>query len=394
MTEETKDAGLMRRNLKGVGVTLLATGAMALTACSGLPFAGQGDGEIAGADGDAEAELGVREFTPVRLQLQWFAQAQFAGYYAAAAEGYYADERLDVQILEGAIDIVPQQVVASGEADIGIAWAPKALVSNTEGAGLVNVAQIFQRSGMLMVSWADAALEEPQDWANRRVGNWGFGNEYDLVAAIEQSRVEDVDLVPQSFDMAALLNREIDVAQAMTYNEYALLLETVNPETGELFQPEDFTVVSLEEVGTAMLQDSLWVSQEYAAENGEVIEAFLRATFRGWIFCRDSPDVCVDHVLAVGADLGESHQTWQMNEINKLIWPSELGVGVMEPTAWNRTVEVASTQIPELQGQEIPTTSFTTQFAQAAVADLEEQGTDVYGVGWQPAEVELRPGGE
>ena len=363
---------------------LLAVLSMVVAACGGGDDAeGTGDG------GEEPAEL-----TPVRLQLQWFAQAQFAGYYAAAAEGFYEDEGLDVTILEGAVDIVPQQVVATGGAEFGLAWVPKALVSNTEGAGLVNVAQVFQRSGTLMVSWADAGISGPEDWAGKTVGNWGFGNEYELTAAIEAFGVEDVNLVAQNFDMEGLLSRDLDAAEAMIYNEYAQVLEAENPDTGELYQPEDLTVIDFNEIGTAMLQDSVWVTEDYAADNGEVIEAFLRGSFRGWIFCRDNAEACVDHVLAAGPTLGRSHQLWQMNEINGLIWPSPEGIGVMDTGLWDQTIEVATTQIPELQGVDIPEGSYTSEYAEAAVAALNDEVLDTVGSGWQRLVVELNPGGE
>ena len=177
--------------------------------------------------------------TQISLQLQWVAQAQFAGYYAAVDQGFYADEGLNVTILEGAVEIVPQQVVATGGAEFGLAWVPKALVSNEEDAGLVNVGQVFQRSGTLMVSLADSGITSPRDWEGKVVGNWGFGNEYELTAAIEKFEVDVDELVAQSFDMEALLNREIDAAEAMIYNEYAQVLEATNPDTDELYQPSD-----------------------------------------------------------------------------------------------------------------------------------------------------------
>ena len=371
-------------------LVLLAVLAMLVAAC--------GDGEGADdGDTDTTADGGTEEpadLTPVRLQLQWFAQAQFAGYYAAVAEGFYEEEGLDVTILEGAVDIVPQQVVATGGAEFGLAWVPKALVSNTEGAGLVNVAQVFQRSGTLMVSWADSGIDSPEDWAGKTVGNWGFGNEYELTAAIEAFDVPDVNLVAQNFDMEGLLSRDLDAAEAMIYNEYAQVLEAVNPDTGELYQPEDLTVIDFNEVGTAMLQDSVWVTEDYAASNGDTIEAFLRGTFKGWIFCRDNPETCVEHVLAAGPTLGSSHQLWQMNEINGLIWPSPGGIGVMDAGLWDQTIEVATTQIPELQGVDIPEGSYTSEYAEAAVAALNEEGLDTVGSGWTRMEVQLNEGGE
>lgn len=335
---------------------------------------------------------GSDEATPVSLQLQWFAQAQFAGYYAAVDQGFYADEGLDVTILEGAVDIVPQQVVSTGGAEFGIAWVPKALVSNEEGAGLVNVGQVFQRSGTLMVSWADSGITSPADWEGKIVGNWGFGNEFELTAAIEQAGVTVGELVAQNFDMEALLNRDIDAAEAMIYNEYAQVLEATNPDTGELYQPSDLNVIDFNDVGTAMLQDAIWVTEEYADENPETVEAFLRASFRGWIYCRDNVDSCVDIVLDAGPTLGQSHQTWQMNEINGLIWPSPGGIGVVDQGLWDQTISVATSQ--GVISADPGSGAFDTSFAEKAVSALEEDGLDTTGNDWQRITVELQPGGE
>ena len=334
------------------------------------------------------------ELTEVKVQLQWFAQAQFAGYYAAVEEGFYEEEGLDVTIIEGAVDIVPQQVVATGGAEFGLAWVPKALVANEEGAALVNVGQVFQRSGTLMVSWADSGITSPADWAGKTVGNWGFGNEFELTAAIAQEGVEDVELVAQNFDMEGLLTRELDSAEAMIYNEYAQVLEVVNEETGELYQPEDLNVIDFNDVGTAMLQDSIWTTADYADANPEVVEAFLRGSFKGWIFCRDNPDECVQHVLSAGPTLGLSHQTWQMNEVNALIWPSPGGIGVMDKALWDQTVAVATSQIPELSGVSIPEDSYRTDFAEAAVAALNDEGLDTVGSGFTKLDVTLNEGGD
>jgi len=374
-------------------LAVLAVLALVVAACGGEAD-GEGTDETSATTAAQNGDASGGDLTPVSLQLQWFAQAQFAGYYAAVAEGFYAEEGLDVTILEGAVDIVPQQVVATGGAEFGIAWVPKALVSNQEGAGLVNVGQVFQRSGTLMVSWADSGITEPADWAGKTVGNWGFGNEYELTAAIEQFGVEGVNLVSQNFDMEGLLTRELDAAEAMIYNEYAQVLEAVNPDTGELYQPEDLNVIDFNEVGTAMLQDSIWVTEDYVANNGDTIEAFLRGTFKGWIFCRDNADACVQHVLDAGSTLLTGHQTWQMNEINALIWPSAGGIGVMDKALWDQTVEVATTQIPELAGVSIPEGSYTTEFAEAAVAALNDAGLDTAGANFTKAEVTVTEGGE
>lgn len=337
------------------------------------------------------------DLVEIRLQLQWVTQSQFAGYYAARDLGFFEEEGLDVTILEGAVELVPQQVVASGGAEFGLSWVPKVLESNEAGVNLVNIAQVFQRSGTLMVSFVDTGVEAVEDFAGLRVGTWGFGNEHELFAAmrgvgIDPENTDDVTIVQQPFDMSLLVNHELDVAQAMTYNEYAQVLEQINPDTGELYQPEELNVIDFNEVGTAMLQDLVFANADWLAEEGneDIAVAFLRAVFRGWIYCRENFDECVEIVLDNGSTLGESHQQWQLNEINKLIWPSPNGIGIMNPDLWDQTVAVA------LDGGVITTEpaegSYRTDLAQAALDSLSED-LDVIGDMWEPVTITLREGG-
>lgn len=370
---------------------------LTLAACAVPQPATAPAGEAAAETPAASAESASAELTPVRLQLQWVTQSQFAGYYAALAQGFYADEGLDVTILEGAVEIVPQQVVAAGEAEFGIAWVPKMLASREAGADLVNIAQVFQRSGTLQVAWADAGLASVEDWAGKRVGTWGFGNEWEVFAALRQAGIEpddasQVTVVQQPFDMSLLLNREIDLAQAMTYNEYAQLLEATNPDTGELYQPEDFTVFNYNDVGTAMLQDHVFARESWLSEAGneELAVRFLRASFKGWIFCRDNLDACVNTVLENGPTLGEGHMRWQLNEVNALIWPSPQGIGVMDEAAYQQTVDI-STEFKVLTTAP-DETAYRTDLAQTALEGLTD--TDTKGESFQKQTVEVTPGGE
>ena len=333
--------------------------------------------------------------THVRLQLQWVTQSQFAGYFAAVDQGFYEAQGLDVEILQGAVEIVPQSVVASGNAEFGIAWLPKVLASIEEGADLVNIAQVFQRSGTLEVSWADSGITTPEDWRGKRVGTWGYGNEHELFAAmrkvgIDPENAADVTIVSQDFSMDALLNNDLDAAEAMTYNEYAQVLEHINPDTGELYKPEDLSVISMESAGTAMLQDGIFASSAWLAESGnaDIATRFLRASFQGWMWCRDNFDACVQVVLDNGPTLGKGHQTWQLNEINALIWPSPAGIGTMDAAAFDRTVQVA------LEGAIIsadpPDTVYRTDLAAAARQGLEG---DVNGTSYTKQVVQLTEGG-
>jgi NitT/TauT family transport system substrate-binding protein len=345
--------------------------------------------------------LQAQELTPINLQLQWVAQSQFAGYFAAKDLGFYEDEGLDVTILEGAVEIVPQQVVASGGAEFGIAWVPKVLESNEQGVNLVNIGQVFQRSGTLEVSFVDTGIESVEDFRGMRIGTWGFGNEHELFAAmraagIDPENPDDVTIIQQPFNMALLLEGGLDAAEAMTYNEYAQVLEAINPATGELYQPEDLNVIDFNDVGTAMLQDHIFTNADWLAEEGneEIAIALLKASFRGWIHCRDNFDECVEIVLNNGTTLGQSHQTWQLNEINKLIWPSPAGIGIMDAELWAKTVAVAIDGAVIMA--EPPETAYRTDLAEAALAALTEDypDLDVTGEMYEPVEVELLEGGE
>jgi NitT/TauT family transport system substrate-binding protein len=338
---------------------------------------------------------GSGALTPVKLQLQWFPQAQFAGYFAAADQGFYKAEGLDVTILPGGVDIVPATVVAGGNAEFGISWVPKMLASRESGADVQVIGQVFQRSGTLQVAWKDSGIKTPADWRGKKVGTWGFGNEAELYAAmqkvgIDPTKPEDVTIVPQQFDMNAFLNGEIDAAQAMIYNEYAQVLEAKNPKTGELYKPEDMDVISMESAGTAMLQDAIFASQAWLAKSGneDVAVKFLRASFKGWQYCRDNAAACVDIVLKSDAKLPKGHQTWQLNEINSLIWPSPAGIGLMDQAAYDRTVQIAT------DGKiltKAPTDGFRNDLAEKALKDL---GGDTKGTSWQKATVTLTEGGK
>jgi NitT/TauT family transport system substrate-binding protein len=363
---------------------------------------------VAACGGSSESEetaepTACETTTPVSLQLQWVTQAQFAGYFAAQDQGFYAAQCLDVTIVEGGVDIVPQQQLADGAVDFALSWVPKALASREAGANIVNIAQIFQRSGTLQVSFADAGVTSSADFAGKKIGNWGFGNEFEIFAALTKAGIDPatgVELVQQQFDMAGLLAGDIDVAQAMTYNEYAQVLEAINPDTGALYTPEDFNVVSYEDEGVGMLQDAIWANADKLASDPAYKEAavkFVAASIQGWAFCRDNTEACRDIVVAKGSTLGASHQLWQMNEVNKLIWPAPMGSGMIDSAAWDRTVSLAM-ETKNLEGSTVLTAaptdgSYTNDIVTEALALLVELGVDTTGDSFAPITVTLNEGG-
>jgi NitT/TauT family transport system substrate-binding protein len=356
----------------------------------------------AGCGGDEEGTGGGGTGTggqvdKVTLQLKWVTQAQFAGYYAAQEQGYYADEGLELTIRPGGPDIVPEQAVLGGQADIGIDWQDNLLATRDQGGEIVNIGQVFTRSGMTEIMWKDTGFDSLDDLRGKKVAVWLAGNEHKLFAALAKNGLDaqtDVEIVNQPFDMNLFLNREVDAAAAMTYNELAQVLETENPDTGELYQLEDLNVVKLEDIGIGSLEDGLFARADWLAEeaNQDIAKRFLKASFKGWIYCRDNPDDCVQYVLEAGSTLPEGHQRWMMNEINALIWPAPLGIGIMDPAAWQRTVDVV-TEFEVVQSQPSDD-GYRTDLAEAAVAELEDEGLDVKGEEYTKPEVEVTPGGE
>jgi NitT/TauT family transport system substrate-binding protein len=355
-----------------------------------------GDDEEAGGTTAAEttAEAAAADVT---LQLKWVTQAQFAGYYAALEQGYYDDENLNVTIKPGGPDIVPEQVVLGNQAEFGINWLDNTLATRDQGGEIVNIAQVFARSGMTEITWADSGLDDITKLRGKKVGVWLGGNEHKLFAALTKNDIDpqaDAEIVAQPFDMNLFLNREIDAAAAMTYNELAQVLEVKNPDSGELYTLDELNVFKMSDLGTGALEDGIFVREDWIADeaNQDIATRFLKASFRGWIYCRDNPDECVQYVLDEGPTLGEGHQRWQMNEINKLIWPNESGIGVMNEADYDTTAQIA--QDYNIVKNDPGDGVYTTEFAEAAVAALEDDGVDVNGADWEAPEVEVTEGGE
>lgn len=392
--------------MKGLRTALaaMASGALLLAACQATQSPGTVETPDSAASPGSSAASPAAEPATVRLQLQWTPQAQFGGYYAAAEQGYYEEENLTVEFLPGGGDVVPQQVGSAPDGpEFTIAWVPKVLQAREAGSDLVQVAQVFQRAATLAVSWRHSGIETPEDWAGKRVGAWPFGNELEVIATATLAGLtagEDYIRVEQDFDMSELLAAYdgceesdtdcVDVAEAMVYNEYAQLLESTNPDTGELFTPDDLNVLDYNEHGTAMLQDALWARASWLAEDGneDVTVRFLRASFRGWIYCRENPDDCVQYSLDQGSLWPEGHLRWMMNEVNALVWPSPNGIGVLDQAAYEQTVETAIAG--EILTEDPSDDAIRTDLVEAALEGLD----DATGEDWEKPVVEVTPGGE
>ena len=352
-----------------------------------------------GTAGASPTKQHAAKLTKVTLQLKWLTQAQFAGYYAAKAKGYYKQAGLDVNIKAGGPQIIPEQVVAGGQAQFGIDWLSSLMTSRDKGIDLVNIAQVFTRSGLTLITWKDTGINSIAKMKGKTVANWLGGNEYEVFAALVKNGMDPVTqkgvkIFQEPFTMDFFLKRQVDAASAMTYNELAQVLEATNDKTGKLFKLSDLNVIPMQKVGTGMLEDGVFTTGKWIKDKGHqaIAKKFLAASFKGWIYCRDHWRDCVNTVLKNGPALPRGHQTWQMNEINALIWPAKLGIGIMNPADYARSAKIVKTygKLKKLPGHE----AYRTDLAKAADATLRRQGVDITGRSWKKAKVNVTAGGK
>ena len=391
------------------GSALAAIAAVLVAACtpgaSSAPASGA-PGSVAppastGTESQAPASAPASAAT-VRLQLQWAPQAQFAGYFAADKQGYYKAENLTVTMVPGGPDVVPQQVGSAKDGpEFTISWVPKVLEARESGSDLVDIAQVFQRSGTRSVTWKSENITDPCALAGKKVGVWDFGNEFEVTAGLLTCGLtpgletngdpkKQYQKVIQAFDMKAFLAHEISAGEAMIYNEYAQVLETTNPETGQLYTPDDLNVINWNDYHVAMLQDAVFARKAWLDQgtNKDVAVRFLRASLRGWIYCRDHQTDCVQYTTDAGSQLGAGHQKWMMNQINGLVWPSPNGVGVLDQAIWDQTVKIAK-NAGVIKNDPSPDAS-TMDLVTEALKGITD---DTKGADYKVGEVQVTPGG-
>lgn len=275
----------------------------------------------------------------VTLQLQWVTQSQFAGYYVALDQGFYEEEGLDVTILPGGPDIAPPQVLAGGGADVMLNWMPSALAAREKGLPVVNIAQPFKTSGLMLTCWKDTGIESVEDFRGKTIGVWFFGNEYPFLSWMSQAGIptdggdEGVTVLKQGFNVDPLLQRQADCISTMTYNEYGQVLDAGVAE-------DELVTFKYEDQGVATLEDGMYVLEESLEDPAFVdkMVRFVRASMKGWKWAEENPEEAAGIVLdydETGAQ-GEAAQVRMMSEIAKLTAGSN---GALDEADYQRTVD-------------------------------------------------------
>ncbi|MDQ0321396.1 NitT/TauT family transport system substrate-binding protein [Pararhizobium capsulatum DSM 1112] len=275
----------------------------------------------------------------VTLQLKWVTQAQFAGYYVAKDKGFYEAEGLDVEIKPGGPDIAPPQVIAGGGADVVVDWMPSALATREKGVPLVNIAQPFKSSGMMLTCLKESGVASPADFKGKTLGVWFFGNEYPFLSWMSQLGLktdggpDGVTVLKQGFNVDPLIQKQAACISTMTYNEYGQVLDAG-------IKPEDLVVFKYQDQGVATLEDGLYVLEDKLKEPAfkEKMVKFVRASMKGWKYAEANPDEAAGIVLendSTGAQT-EEHQKFMMSEVAKLTAGSN---GALDEADYKRTVD-------------------------------------------------------
>ncbi len=294
-------------------------------------------GALAGLALSAVAAQAADDLT---LQLKWVTQAQFAGYYVALENGFYKDEGLNVTIKPGGPDVAPTQVLAGGGADVVIDWMPSALAAREKGLPLVNIAQPFKRSGMMLTCRADSGIKTPADFPGHTLGVWFFGNEYPFLSWMSTLGIptdgseNGVTVLKQGFNVDPILQGQADCVSTMTYNEYWQIIDAG-------LTPDDLVTFKYEDQGVATLEDGLYVLEDRLKDPAfeDELVRFVRASMKGWKWAEENPDEAAMIVLEydeTGAQT-EKHQKRMMGEIAKLTAGSD---GTLDPADYQRTVDI------------------------------------------------------
>ena len=296
----------------------------------------------------------------VCFQSSWFPQAEFVGYFVARDLGFYEDEGLNIEILDGGT-VNPVTNVAVGNCDFGIDSFANIVAQRERGLDVVQIAQIFKKSGYRLVALKDSGIEELADIAGRTVGVWGYGNEFYTEAVFEKLGLTadldptvvnpDVETVVYAFDPALVFPNEVEVVSAMMYNELNQLVAMGYP-------LDDLVVLDPSVIGADIVEGNLFTTNKLldvqnlrnsGLSGREIARRFLKATLRGWEYAavhydqvlKIVLDSCGDTCKGSGEQSAAAHQAWQLRQVLSLVKPSpDVVIGAIDQGRFVASVQL------------------------------------------------------
>ena len=249
----------------------------------------------------------------------WSPQAQFAGYYVAYEEGIYKRHGLDVQIIQGGAHKPSSELLEKGEADIATIWLSTALQKRSHGVKVVNIAQIVQRSSLMLIAKKARGIKRPEDLEGKKVGLWGDDFRIQPMAFFKKYKVTP-KIVPQSYSVNLFLRDGVDAASAMWYNEFHTILNAG-------INADELTTFFYSDYGLNFPEDGIYVMEETLKKDPAAACAFVKASIEGWNFAFEHPDRAIDIVLkymtAANVPANRVHQKWMLERMKDVIMPRE-----------------------------------------------------------------------
>lgn len=281
----------------------------------------------------------------LRLRLQWFPQAQFAGYIVALEKGYYRERGLEVELLPAGPDLKPHQTVANGSDDIGIGVPNQVMTARANGVPLVAFAQLFQDSPNRYVLKNSNRIDSLQQLRGKEVGLWLGGDEIEFVAMLNQAGMdwEEVKVVPQDVSVVPFLQDRYILSQVTTYNELNLLEK-------EGWTADKLQILSPKDYQCAIPGDLLFCTETLLRDRPEQLTQFLEASLLGWQFALKQPEETVQILLAYNPELDADSQRRQLQAVSALLTD---GAAATQGLGFIRAEDYATTERILYQTQQI-----------------------------------------
>lgn len=267
----------------------------------------------------------------VAVQLSWFHQAQFSGFYSAVDQNYYVEEGLNVSVLGGGISetgyISPIQQVLEGKAQFGLASTNEIMKSQAAGNNVVAISSTLQRSPRGFMSLASRGITSPRDLVGKRIAYRPDDDSVYLafLNAVGLSREDMIEITDSSkFTLDALINDEIDVIPMFVDNEPVTMMQ----------RGYEVNVLLVSDYGIETYENLIFTTQDLIDQNPDLVLRFLRATLKGYDYVVADPDVASGLALQYDSSLVLETQQESTLRLIPLLKPGSNEVGRMTADVW------------------------------------------------------------
>ncbi|WP_081853013.1 ABC transporter substrate-binding protein [Bosea sp. 117] len=272
------------------------------------------------------------------MRLEWVMQGQFAGPIVALEKGYYKEAGIDLKLLPAGPDLKPAVTVAQGTDTFGIGHPNQVITGRANGAPLVTVLQLGQKSATTYIARKDTGIKKVEDMPGHSVGLWFGGDEQEFMAMLRAAKVDPskVNIISQGFDIVGWLSKQYEVMQVTRYNELQLVY-------GEGYKPEDLVFLNPEDYGVAFVNTGIFATEDTIKKNPTKVQAMVDATLRGWQEALADPEAAAKIVVKYNNELTVPSQVAQIKAMGEIFCagPTLSGeFGMTDPAAWERVQKV------------------------------------------------------